>query len=141
MYIFNKQPTSEQLHEVSEHFLKVKEYKKGTNKDCTPLETTERTRKKTFVYDFNGIVPKLLGKDLLYIYRKKKYTSKLTIEFSFLRIEVEKVNKVIGVEFDLRLASTNTRPEGFKNPVVVDNEKDIDKIINKLTDLNLIEYL
>ena len=27
-YIFNKQPTSEQLHDVSEHFLKVKEYKK-----------------------------------------------------------------------------------------------------------------
>ncbi len=49
-------------------------------------------------------------------------------------------NNYITVEFDLRLASTNTRPEDFKNPVVVDNKKDIDKIINKLTDLNLVEY-
>ena len=49
-------------------------------------------------------------------------------------------NNYIRVDFDLRLASTNTRPEGFKNPVVVDNKKDIDKTINKLTDLNLVEY-
>jgi len=135
-YIFYKQPTSEQLHEVSEHFLKVKEYKKGTNKDYTPLEKTEHTRKKTFVYDFNGNVTKILGDYLLNLYRQQKFTFKLTIEFSFMRIKIEEVDKAIDVEFDLRLASTNTRPEGFKNPVVVDNKKDIDKIINKLADLN-----
>ncbi len=128
-YIFYKQPTSEQLHEVSEHFLKVKEYKKGTNKDYTPLEKTEHTRKKTFVYDFNGNVTKILGDYLLNIYRQQKFTFKLTIEFSFMRIKVEEVDKAIDVEFDLRLASTNTRPEGFKNPVVVDNKKDIDKLL------------
>ncbi len=51
------------------------------------------------------------------------------------------------VEFDLRYASTNTkqastntRPEGVKNPVVVGKEKDIDSIINELSELNLIEY-
>ena len=49
-------------------------------------------------------------------------------------------NNYIRVDFDLRFASTNTRPEGFKNPVVVDNKKDIDKIINKLSDVILIEY-
>ncbi len=54
------------------------------------------------------------------------------MNFSFLRIKVDehfrgkdvgdKNNYVTG-NFDLRLASTNTRPEGFKNPVVVDNKK------------------
>ncbi len=67
-----------------------------------------------------GNVTKNLGNFLSNMYRQQKYTFKLTIEFSFSRI---KVNKVIDVEFDLRLASTNTRPEGFKNTVVVDNKK------------------
>jgi hypothetical protein len=40
----------------------------------------------------------------------------------------------------LRHATTNTRPEGFTNLVVVDSKKDIDNIIKKLTDLNLIKY-
>jgi hypothetical protein len=47
-YIFKKKPTSEQLHEVSEHFLKVKEYKKGTNKDYIPLEKTESEESNDF---------------------------------------------------------------------------------------------
>ena len=140
LYIFKRVPTSEQLLEVSEHFLKVKKYITGANKDYKPIEKTEHTRKKTFVYAFNGNVTKILGDYLLNIYRQQKFTFKLTIEFSFLRIKVEAEDKVIDVEFDLRLASTNTRPEGFKNPVVVDNKKDIDKIINKLTSLNLVEY-
>ena len=79
------------------------------------------------------------------IYKQQKYTFKLTVEFSFLRVKIDyddfKITKIIPVEFGLMLASTNTRPEGFKNPVVVDNKKDIDKVINKLTDLNLVEYL
>ena len=69
-YIFYKQPTSEQLHEVSEHFLKVKEYKRGANKDYKPIEKTEHTRKKTFIYDFNGIT-KLLSNYLLNIYNQQ----------------------------------------------------------------------
>jgi hypothetical protein len=44
------------------------------------------------------------------------------------------------VEFDLHYSSTNTRPKEFKNPVVVDNKKDIDNIIKKLTSIDLIEY-
>ena len=84
------------------------------------------------------------------IYKQQKFTFKLTIEFSFLLVcvDAEKFdiartgdnNNYIRVDFDLRLASTNTRPEILKNPVVIDNKKDIDKIINKLTNLNLIEY-
>ena len=84
------------------------------------------------------------------IYKQQKFTFKLTIEFSFLLVKVDSenfdavkiwdYNNYSRVDFSLRLASTNTRPEGFKNPVVVDNKKDIDKIINKLTDLNLVEY-
>ena len=67
-----------------------------------------------FVYALNGNVTKLLGDYLLNIYRQQKFTFKLTIEFSFLRIKVETEDKDMTVEFDLRLASTNTRPEGFK---------------------------
>ncbi len=72
------------------------------------------------------------------ICRQQKFTLKLTIELSFLRIKVEEVNTVIDVKVDLQLASTNTRritrPEGFNNPVEV-NKKNIDNIINKLSNL------
>ena len=122
----------------------------GGNKDYVPIEKTEHTRKKTFVYPFNGNVTKILNNDLMNIYKQQKFTFKLTIEFSFLLVSVDDENfdtrkkrdnnNYIRVDFDLRFASTNTRPEGFKNPVVVDNKKDIDKIINKLTDLNLVEF-
>jgi hypothetical protein len=47
LYTFYKDPTASQLHEASEHFLKVKEYKRGANKDNIPIEKTEHTRKKT----------------------------------------------------------------------------------------------
>ncbi len=67
------------------------------------------------------------------IYKQQKFTFKLTIEFSFLLVLVDAENfdirrkgdnnNYIRVDFDLRLASTNTRPEPFKNPVVVDNKK------------------
>jgi hypothetical protein len=57
LYIFNKQPTSEQWNEVSEHFLKVtehflkvNEYKKDTNKDYTPLEKTEHTQERKHLF-------------------------------------------------------------------------------------------
>jgi hypothetical protein len=38
------------------------------------------------------------------------------------------------------LASTNTSPKGFENPVVVHNKKDIDDIVKKLTSVDLIEH-
>jgi hypothetical protein len=138
------------LTEISEEYLKIKEYKRGENKDYVPIEKTEHTRKKTFVYNFNGNVAKVLNNHLMDIYKQQKFTFKLTIEFSFLLIRIDNegfdprriwdYNNYSRVDFHLRLASTNTRPEGFENPVVVDNKKDIDKIINKLTNLNLIEY-
>ena len=151
-YKFYQYMNEQDLKTVSEDYLNFKNYKRGANKDYIPIEKTEHTRKKTFIYDFNGNYTKVLDHYLLNIYRQQKFTFKLTIEFSFLRIKVDdedfgakdssgKIKKnYITVEFDLRLASTNTRPEGFKNPVVVDNKKDIDRIINKLTDLNLVEY-
>ncbi len=76
------------------------------------------------------------------IYKQQKFTFKLTIEFSFLLIDVDSENfdqvriwnenNYIRVDFDLRLASTNTRPEGFKNPVVVDNKKILIKLLINL---------
>ena len=38
------------------------------------------------------------------------------------------------------LDSTNTRPDFIKLPVVVDNKKEVDNIIKRLSDLNLVEY-
>ena len=137
------------LKTVSEDYLNFKKYKIGSNLDYPPREKTEHTRKKTFVYPFNGNITKILNNYLMNIYKQQKFTFKLTIEFSFLLVCVDDENfdskrkgddnNYIRVDFDLRLASTNTRPEGFKNPVVIDNKKDIDKIINKLSDVNLIE--
>ena len=127
------------LKTVSEDYLNFKNYKIGSNKDYLPIEKTEHTRKKTFVHPFNGNFTKLLGNYLLNIYKNQKFTFKLTIEFSFLRIKVDDEgfktkdigdkNNYITVYFDLRLASTNTRPEGFKNPVVVDNKKILIKLL------------
>jgi hypothetical protein len=131
---------------VSEHYLTVKNYKKGNNKDYIPIEKTEHTRKKTFTYDFNGGVSKMLGVYLMNIYKQQKFTFKLTVEFSFLLIDVDYTyfksyvkNSHISVYFSLFLASTNTRPKGFENPLVVDNKKDIDDIIKRLTSADLIE--
>ncbi len=101
----------------------------------------QSTQKEHICVWFNGSVQKVFSNYLLNIYRQQKFTFKLTIEFSFLRIKVddddfnagskEKEDKpnYIQVNFDLRLASTNTRPEGFKNPVVVDNKADIGNIV------------
>ncbi len=78
-YNFYVYPTSKLLNEVSNHYLTVKNYKKSSNKDYIPVEKTEHTRKKTFVYDFNGSVQKVLTNNLLNIYRQQKITFKLTI--------------------------------------------------------------
>ena len=82
-YKFYVEPTEPLLREVSEHYLLVKNYKKGNNKDYIPIEKTEHTRKKTFTYDFNGGVSKMLGIYLMNIYKQQKFTFKLTVEFSF----------------------------------------------------------
>ena len=39
-------PTEELLQEISEDYLKFKNYKLGANKDYAPIERTEHTRKK-----------------------------------------------------------------------------------------------
>ena len=53
------------LTEISEEYLKIKEYKRGENKDYVPIEKTEHTRKKTFIYPFNGNVTKILNMSVL----------------------------------------------------------------------------
>ena len=55
----------------------------SNNKDYIPIEKTEYTRKKTFIYDFDGGVTKILGIYLMKIYKQQKFTFKSTIEFSF----------------------------------------------------------
>ena len=56
--------------------MKIKEYKRGENKDYVPIEKTEHTRKKTFVYNFNGNVAKVLNNHLMDIYKQQKFTFK-----------------------------------------------------------------
>ena len=124
---FYKHITESYLYKVSEEYLKIKKYKIGSNKDYLPIEKTEHTRKKTFVYAFNGNIAKILNNYLMNIYKQQKFTFKLTIEFSFLLISVDDENfdldregddhNYIRVDFDLRLASTNTRPEDLKIPL------------------------
>ena len=71
MYIFYVQPTTKLLHEVSEHYLTVKNYKRGNNKDYIPIENTEHKRKKTFLYAFNGSVQNVLSTYLMNIYNNQ----------------------------------------------------------------------
>ncbi len=47
------------LKTVFEVYLNFKNYKRGNYKDYIPIEKTEHTRKKTFVYDLNGYVTKI----------------------------------------------------------------------------------
>ena len=71
------------------------------------------------------------------IFKQQKFTFKLTIEFSFLLVRVDDENfdtrkkgddhNYIRVDFDLRLASTNTRPEFLKIPVVRSEERRVGK--------------
>ncbi len=73
------------------------------------------------------------------IFKQQKFTFKLIIEFSFLLIRIDNegfdprkiwdYNNYSSVDFHLRLASTNTRPEGFENPVVADNKKILIKLL------------
>ncbi len=55
IYFHFYQPITEPyLYKVSEKYLKIEKYIIGNNKDYLPIEKTEHTRKKTFVYAFNG---------------------------------------------------------------------------------------
>ena len=73
------------------------------------------------------------------IYNKQRLTIKITLQVSYLLIsEVEKKG-VSSITFDIHYASTNTRLKGFENPVVVDNKKDINNIIDKVSKADLIE--
>jgi hypothetical protein len=92
------------------------------------------------VYYFNGnYTNKNSSPYLLNVYKQQKISLNLTIEFSFLIVKIDsdglRTNKYMTVESDLRYASTKTRPEGIKNPVVIDNNDDIDTIISKLSEL------
>ena len=69
---FYKYITESYLSKVSEEYLKINKYKRGNNKDYSPIVKTEHTRKKTFVYDFNGNVTKILNDYLMNIYINNK---------------------------------------------------------------------
>ena len=126
------------VEELSNHYLSYKKYVIKQNRDYTPWEKTPHTRKKTFVYDFNGKV-EILNQYLNEIYKKQKFTFKITLQFSYLLISEVESDKTSTVIFSLHYASTNTRLKGFENPVVVDNKKDINNIIDKISKADLIE--
>jgi hypothetical protein len=130
-------PTEEISKEFSEDY--PKNYKLGDNKDYTPIEKTEHKRKKTYVYNCNGNIQKTLPTLLCYIYKQQNLHFKLAIEFSYLLVRVEDAKFSTMVNFIVHYASTNTRPKAFRNPVVVDNKKDVDNIIKTLSKTDLIE--
>ncbi len=55
-----------------------------------------------------------------------------------LLVRVEEATFSTMVKFITHYASTNTHPEAFKNPVVVDNKKDIDNMVKTLSKTNLV---
>ena len=133
-----KDRKAEIVEECSNHYLSFKKYKLKKSFDYKPWEKTPHTRKKTFVYAFDGNI-ETLTRCLYDIYNKQKLTFKITLQFSYLLIsEVEKIG-VSSIAFDIHYASTNTRLKGFENPVVVDNKKDINNIIDKVSKADLIE--
>ena len=140
LYLTKKEPTDIILKETSLHYLQFKDFKFPKSKDYVPWEKTEHTRKKTFYLPFNyDIYNRDLTQfknDLYKIYNEQKFTFKISFEFSFLLI-LAKDNRKLGselkkqynkynyvVQYKLHYASTNTRLQGFENPVVVDNKKD-----------------
>ncbi len=64
--------TDDYLYKVSEEYLKIKNYKIGSNKDYVPIEKTEHTRKKTFVFPFTGNITKILNNYLMNVYKQQK---------------------------------------------------------------------
>ena len=84
---FYKNITESYLYKVSEEYLKINKYKIGSNKDYLPIEKTDHTRKKTFVYPFNGNISKILNNYLMNIYKQQKIFILLKIEFSKLQIK------------------------------------------------------
>ena len=60
-YKFYKYMNEQDLKTVSEDYLNFKNYKIGSNKDYVPIEKTEHTRKKTFVFPFTGNITKILS--------------------------------------------------------------------------------
>ena len=106
----------------------------SNNRDCIPWERTAHSRKKTFSYAFNGDI-NLLSKHISDIYNNQKNTFKITMQFSFLlikdvQVDGKKIKSII--TFKLFYASTNTRLQGFENPVVIDNKKDIANAIETI---------
>ena len=55
LYKFYVLPTEQLLNDASSHYLVLKNYRRGTNKDYIQKEqTVAHDRKKTFIYDFDG---------------------------------------------------------------------------------------
>ena len=76
------------------------------------------------------------------IYNNQKHTFKITLQFEYLLIkELSVDSKTVKsiVSFQLHYASTNTRLKGFEHPAVVDNKKDIERILNEIASADLIE--
>ena len=153
-YLTKKEPTDIVLQKSSDHYLKFKDFKFPTDKNYVPIEKTEHSRKKTiylpFEYDIYNKDLSQFKNYLLKIYNDQKFTFKITFEFSFLLVLSDQ-HRQIGdkteekamkynyqLEYKLYYASTNTRLQGFENPVVVDNKKDIESIISKVEEKDLI---
>ena len=91
------------VEDCSNHFLSYKKYVLKQNRDYSPWEKTEHTRKKTFVYAFDGHV-QILNQYLNEIYNKQKFTFKITLQFSFLLISEVGTDNGTTIMFSLHYA-------------------------------------
>ena len=165
-YLFYEDPTGLDIHDTSNHYLGFKKYSLRKPSDYKPFEKKEHNRKKTFPYainnDVNVDVPfnldnykinvkainEQLRNILFDIFSKQKYTFKITVQFSFLLIKEETKDEEEGdleeyekiIKYRLFSASTNTRLPSLKNPVVIDNKNDLNKLMDTIERENNIEY-
>ena len=165
-YLFYEDPTGLDIHNTSNHYLGFKKYSLRKPSDYKPFEKKEHNRKKTFPYainnDVNVDVPfnldnykinvkainEQLRNILFDIFSKQKFTFKITIQFSFLLIKEETKDEDEGdleeyekiIKYRLFTASTNTRLPSLKNPVVIDNKNDLNKLMVTIERENNIEY-
>ena len=157
-YLIKSDITSKIIVNTSDHYLKFKDFKLPTNKNYVPWEKTEHSRKKTqflpFSYDIYKRDLSQFSSYLHQIFNDQKFTFKITFEFSFLLIlsddyriitdkqkqENKKYEKFrYLLKYKLFYPSTNTRI--FEHPIVVDNKKDIEWIINKVAEEDLISEM
>jgi hypothetical protein len=129
---FYKNPNEKDILNVADIFYKNIDFQIPKNHDYINFK---KQIKKTYIYPFSGYFTDL-NKFVNEIFNKQKFTFKINISFGYTLITEEKETLGAGnyddadvykISFKFFDASTNTRI--FKNPVLIDNKKDVEKFV------------